>query len=78
MNTDRSDSSANLVRDPSGRPPYIGPAGAWPSSPACAIRRHAVQVCSSELSSEPHPEHLTAASFADPATIIRRSHQRES
>ncbi|KAK7963477.1 hypothetical protein PG988_010451 [Apiospora saccharicola] len=69
--SDRSDeSSANLVRDPSGRPHYIGPAG----SLAFFTRlRNLVatrsQSSSSELSSDPHPEHMTADLIADPTMV---------
>ncbi|KAK6848799.1 hypothetical protein PG995_012632 [Apiospora arundinis] len=79
IKSDRSDSSANLVRDPSGRPHYIGPAG----SLAFFTRlRNLVATrsksCSSELSSEPHPEHMTADLIADPTMVYDGHTQRES
>ncbi|KAK8012900.1 hypothetical protein PG991_010275 [Apiospora marii] len=77
--SDRSDeSSANLVRDPSGRPHYIGPAG----SLAFFTRlRNLVatrsQSWSSELSSDPHPEHLTADLMADPTMVYDHTTQQQ-
>ncbi|KAK8058063.1 hypothetical protein PG994_008511 [Apiospora phragmitis] len=74
---DRSDEGTNLVRDPSGRPHYIGPAG----SLAFFTRlRNLVATrsksTSSELSSDPHPEHLTADLMADPTMVYEGHTQR--
>ncbi|KAK8034183.1 hypothetical protein PG993_009178 [Apiospora rasikravindrae] len=76
IKSDRSgdESSTNLVRDPSGRPHYIGPAG----SLAFFTRlRNLVATrsksSSSELSSDPHPEHMTADLMPDP-TMVYEGH----
>ncbi|KAK7967887.1 uncharacterized protein PG986_002164 [Apiospora aurea] len=77
---DRSgdEGSTNLVRDPSGRPHYIGPAG----SLAFFTRlRNLVATrsksSSSELSSDPHPEHMTADLIADPTMVYEGHTQRD-
>ncbi|KAK8099925.1 hypothetical protein PG999_010299 [Apiospora kogelbergensis] len=79
IKSDRSDGSANLVRDPSGRPHYIGPAG----SLAFFTRlRNLVATrsksTSSELSSDPHPEHMTADLIPDPTMVYEGHNQRDS